>query len=65
MKPGDLVRVKEFYRINIKWDCFGVLTAIHEDDEGCLWYKIVPFSHQPALLCGWYEDFAVEVVSEI
>jgi hypothetical protein len=65
MKPGDLVRVKEFYRINIKWDCFGVLTAIHEDDEGCLWYKIVPFDNPDINEHYWYEDFAVEVVSEI
>ena len=64
MKKGDLVRVKEFYRVNIKWDCFGILTDVHKDDLGDIWYKIAPFSPEPPDPYGWYEDYAVEVVSE-
>jgi hypothetical protein len=65
VKPGDLVRIREFCRLDLEWDCFGILTDLHEDDEGCLWCKIVPFENPSIDEHYWYEDYAVEVVSEI
>jgi hypothetical protein len=65
MKEGDLVRVKEFYRLDESYDSFGVLIGLQEDDEGFTWYRIAPFQTLNGDGANWYADYEVEMISEM
>jgi len=65
MKPGDLVKIKEFYLKEFEEECFSIVIDVYEDDDGFLWYKISPAANK--ILTGefWHPDYELEIVSEI
>ncbi len=65
MKPGDLVRVKEFYRNEIEDDHYSIVIDVHEDDDGFLWYKVCPFDSTLGTSEHWHPDYSLEMISAL
>ena len=65
MKPGDLVRVKEFYRNEFDSDHFSIVIDVHEDDDGFLWYKVCPSDNALGTAEHWHPDYSLEMISEL
>ena len=65
MKPGDLVQIKDFYRDEFDEVKYRIITEIFEDDDGFLWYKIVPCNNTACDESHWHPDYQIEMLSEI
>ena len=65
MKPGDLVQIKDFYRDEFDEVKYRIITEIFEDDDGFLWYKIVPCNTTAGDESHWHPDYQIEMLSEI
>ena len=61
MKRGDLIRIKDFYRLYSWEEGYHVLLDVHEDDDGFPWVYIA--QHSGGHL--WLEDYKIEVVNEL
>ena len=62
MRQGDLVIIKEFYRLDITNASSGIILDTYEDEDGCAWHKT---SHLSLDGYMWRPDYELEIVSEI
>jgi ligand-binding sensor domain-containing protein len=62
VRQGDLVIIKEFYRLDITNTSSGIILDLYEDADGCLWFKT---SHRSSEGYMWRPDYEFEVISEM
>ena len=60
MKKGDLVRIKDTYRLHSWEEGLHIILDVHVDDDGFPWMYI----NQPSGDKLWLEDYKIEVVNE-
>lgn len=60
MKKGDLVRIKDTYRLYSWEEGLHIILDVHVDDDGFPWMYI----NQPSGDKLWLEDYKIEVVNE-
>ena len=61
MKKGDLVRIKDTYRLHSWEEGLHIILDVHVDDDGFPWMYI----NQPSGDKLWLEDYKIEVVNEV
>ena len=60
MRKGDLVRIKDTYRLDSWEEGFHIILDVHVDEDGFPWIYI----NQPSGDRLWLEDYKIEVVNE-